>query len=844
MAENHNRSPRKSKTGPIKWIFFSALVALAALASSRTGTAQPSRSIETASAREATGAGASANYAGEDPAVAFERSRRARRITIMAPRSVVQAHRAWLAAHAAASSTQGGSAVNSTGFAGGNVDLPANQYQGETAIAINPNTAQQLVGGANTFLADPNCAPPTGSNGGTEALYGSTDGGNTWTLNCAPWPSSLNQGTQNTSFGSDPAVAWDSAGKAYAAYLLININCTATSCDNASASDAIEIATSSNSGTTWSSLGQVVNNLGIATVFEDKEMIAVDTGNTSPHPNRLYVIWDEGSASGQFERVAHSDSGATGSWTTTQVDSDTTFEDIGGAIAVGPDGTVYAIWNRLSFDVLGSQTGETTVFSKSSDGGNTWTAPATIATHTLFSFGTNNTPPAQDLRGTNAFGAIAIDRDGTSPHNGNLYVVYTDYASAAAAPNDTNIYLVRSTDGGNTWSSPLEVNDDGATSLATQFFPWVDVDQSSGAVGVSWYDTRNDGPPSGQFRKTQIFAAQSADGGATFSANLQVSNPSTQFAPNPAVNFSDENSTDNTNANPNQYGDYAQIAFSAGIAHPLWCDSRNFFPNVSSNPPLDEDAATAQVNFTASSTPTATPSATPTPSSTPTPVSAKLIVNPPKTANFPTQVTLGGQGAMNKKPVKVALRNSEKPKNGVAIQIESVQVSGPGFSFWPQSPSNPCAGTLNPGKTCIVQLAFAPTQTGASEGSLLITDNTSQDVAAGGRTIALHGTGKQGRLQYGPTSLGFSAKVGSTSPTRTVTLRNRNPVPMSVGNPSVDNSDFLISGNCLSPIAPGGTCQEKVSFRPSASGTVHAHLFFHDDAVGAPHKVNLTGTGK
>ena len=72
---------------------------------------------------------------------------------------------------------------------GTNIDVGhVTDYQGELAIAVNPKNPLQLVGGANTFFADPKCPVPKGINEGTMAAYGSKDGGLTWTYNCTPWP--------------------------------------------------------------------------------------------------------------------------------------------------------------------------------------------------------------------------------------------------------------------------------------------------------------------------------------------------------------------------------------------------------------------------------------------------------------------------------------------------------------------------------------------------------------------------------------------------------------------------------------------------------------------------------
>ena len=66
-------------------------------------------------------------------------------------------------------------------------------YQGENSISIDPNNPLHLIAFSNTFFKDPTatCQSPTGGTAntfGTMALFGSTDGGATWTYNCAPWP--------------------------------------------------------------------------------------------------------------------------------------------------------------------------------------------------------------------------------------------------------------------------------------------------------------------------------------------------------------------------------------------------------------------------------------------------------------------------------------------------------------------------------------------------------------------------------------------------------------------------------------------------------------------------------
>ncbi|HWC66387.1 MAG TPA: sialidase family protein, partial [Thermoanaerobaculia bacterium] len=334
-----------------------------------------------------------------DPHVLHEERRRKRRDMIEESLYDVCLHREWLVLHGKApessaptTSADSGSAFLSPEAAtvGTNIAPPTvlppvgsdgvPGYQGETAISVDPDDPLRMVGHANTFYRDPAAAcqapsPNASKTFGTMALYGSNDGGVTWHYNCAPWPSDGTGAITGAAafFGSDPAVDWDSSGNAWAAYLLIDQNHSG-SADGS----GIAIAKSTDSGLSWSPVGMIVNNLSNSSLFEDKELIAIDRSGGA-HDGRIYVIWDENNK----ERVAFSDSGATGTWTTVVLDSANIC--VGADIKVGADGTVYAVWNRLGFPA-NTQTSETTVFAKSTNGGTTWTSAVTVANHRLLSF--------------------------------------------------------------------------------------------------------------------------------------------------------------------------------------------------------------------------------------------------------------------------------------------------------------------------------------------------------------------------------------------------------------------------------------------------------------------------
>jgi hypothetical protein len=338
---------------------------------------------------------------------------------------------------------------------------------------------------------------------------------------------------------------------------------------------AIVVARSTDSGQTWSQLGNpVVNRITATTALDDKEFMAIDNTSGQAHsfPGRIYVVWDEGNV----ERVAYSDDAVT--WSTVLLPSGTSA--IAGNLAIAADGTVYVIWTRYNV--------ETIVFSKSINGGATWTAPAVIATNALQSFGSNNKPPVQNSRGINGFASIDVDRNSASAFFGNIYVGYTDFPAGTNSGTDLNTYIVRSTNGGTSWSTRVKANDDSWG--ASQIFPWLGVDQSDGTVNVSWVDTRID-PLN---RKTQAVYARSTDGGATFEANIPLDDNGPQWRNN--VNYSDENTADNPNYNGNQYGDYTGLAAANRQVHSLWTDSRAFFPVADTQSPTRrEDNGTSTI---------------------------------------------------------------------------------------------------------------------------------------------------------------------------------------------------------------------------------------------------------
>jgi hypothetical protein len=187
----------------------------------------------------------------------------------------------------------------------------------------------------------------------------------------------------------------------------------------------------------------------------------------------------------------------------------------------------------------------------------------------LVGFSDTNCPDAQDNRCIGPFGSIDVDNSGGAC-DGTLYATFTDYTSGGV--NNSDVWTSRSTNGGTSWSAPILVNNDGLTNRI-QFHPFLVVDQSNGQVVVGWHDARND---SGN-DAVDYFLARSTNCGVSFEANVQASQASSEFN-NSGISSSDENTADNPNRNPNQYGEYLGLDAGGCKAYLAWTDTRHFYP--------------------------------------------------------------------------------------------------------------------------------------------------------------------------------------------------------------------------------------------------------------------------
>src|SRR5207244_2501715 len=131
--------------------------------------------------------------------------------------------------------------------------------------------------------------------------------------------------------------------------------------------------------------------------------------------------------------------------------------------AVAPNGDVYVAYENL-------QQGSISI-AKSTDGGKTFTSPKIAARF--------NSISSIRLTGGNgvrafSFPSITVDKNGT------VHLVFAA-ASALFIPDRSDIFYVRSTNGGESFSLPRKLNDDATTT--TQINPSIAA-TADGALGV------------------------------------------------------------------------------------------------------------------------------------------------------------------------------------------------------------------------------------------------------------------------------------------------------------------------------------------------------------------------
>lgn len=369
--------------------------------------------------------------------------------------------------------------------------------QSEPSIAINPKDTNQVVAGSIL-----------------DEYYYSNDGGRNW---------KSQKLTSTYGVWGDPVLIFDTTGNVH--YFHLASYKETSHLDRIVCQTASSIEGPFNDGSFPSPNG---------TKVQDKHWMIVN-----PKNNHIYMTWTQFDAYDSKEPLDSSiivfsksiDQGKT--WSTPVrishyagdcVDNDLTVE--GAVPAIGRNGEIFVCWAGPKGLVM----------QVSKDEGETW---LTVEKEIEWQHG-GWTLTIPGIYRANGLPILVSDLSNGENH-GTLYLNWADQRNGET---DTDIWLMKSTNNGETWSEPIRVNQD--NSKNHQFFTWMTIDQSTGHLYFVYYDRRNF-----KDNKTDVYLSVSKDGGTSFK-DYKISNK--PFTPSQEVFF----------------GDYLNISVVNGVIRPIW----------------------------------------------------------------------------------------------------------------------------------------------------------------------------------------------------------------------------------------------------------------------------------
>jgi hypothetical protein len=355
----------------------------------------------------------------------------------------------------------------------------------------------------------------------------STNSGATWTKGFLPGTTVYATPAGPYARDTDPAVAYDPK---HNTWMIVSLPL------NSSVTGVAVIANlSTDGGLNWGNPVKVQ----MASGFQDfdKTWVSCDTWSSSPNYGNCYAEWDDFGSGNVFHMARSTDGGL--HWSASTIPGSSV---IGGLPLAQPNGNVVV-------PIDDGFEGSVQSFM-STNGGISYTGPATVAT--IQSHG-----EAGNLR-SGPLPSAEVDAAGK------VYVVWSDcrFRSACSA-ND--IVMSTSTNGQN-WSAVVRIPIDPTSSTVDHFLPGLAVDRATSGntahLGLTYYYY----PQSSCSQSTcqlDVGYVQSTDGGATWTAPVQVAGPfKNTWLPNTSQGY--------------MVGDYNSTSFAGGKAYPVFAAAKQW----------------------------------------------------------------------------------------------------------------------------------------------------------------------------------------------------------------------------------------------------------------------------
>jgi hypothetical protein len=343
------------------------------------------------------------------------------------------------------------------------------------------------------------------------------------------WKIAQNTASKNYRVSGDVSVTYNKKGQAFLCYIAFDKLGTINYWAHGATRNGIFVRRSPDGGKTWQddefTVAKQQTEPGIP--FEDKPYIVADNTN-SRYAGTLYVGWTRWTiADSQILLSRSTDDGQTWSAPIEIDDHRGLPRDDNGANE-GFSGVVAS--DGTLYAVWGD--GDHIVMTYSRDGGRSFSKTRNVIDTAPIMF------DVQGLERSNGFPVIDMDR-----RTERFYVVWSDYRNGGV-----DVFCSTSSDRGRKWSAATRLNTDPLHNGADHFFQWLAVDQANGAANVIFYDRRGDS----NNRKAIVALARSTDGGGSFQNYAWTDTP---FDPGGVF-----------------MGDYTGIAAFGGRVYGVWTE--------------------------------------------------------------------------------------------------------------------------------------------------------------------------------------------------------------------------------------------------------------------------------
>lgn len=449
--------------------------------------------------------------------------------------------------------------------------------QNETAVAYNVTSPKIAVAAANDYVS------------GGVVVMRTSDSGKKWdSTRISPQFA----GTRDFCSGGDPGVAYSRRDHAFYISQLCFFRALPFS--------EVQVYKSVDDGKTWTpgrQAARAASNFDYATgtvddsIFNDKELIAVDNNPGSPHYGRIYVTYTKfhlqptGFSDYCPLQLSYTDSiptenPALSSWSHTAIQPDNPGGNGTGSSANQFSDPVVETNGTLDVGFVSENCNDSfdphLLFQKSTDGGQTF-LPSAVQIDKPGQYADFQDVANDDTLPPTNFRAPNTPSLAYSPTTGSLLFVYQNNVNRPVSKAD--ISFQTSTDGGLHWSdaSFLSTTPSGQPAANDQFFPWAAADES-GRFYVIWFDRRLD-PANVRINTWQAVSSNDAASFSSAKISSQDWDPNLGFFTSGAF-----------------IGDYNGLAASTDAVYAVWTDGRNnsigqtglgetdVFTNVQKNP--------------------------------------------------------------------------------------------------------------------------------------------------------------------------------------------------------------------------------------------------------------------